>query len=204
MKSVVVTTRCRWSSQAGTEVTSPSMVGELASAAVDLSEIDVPGTATLLDGSPVHVRRLGPHDRPAVLSLAAGLDEHERYLRFFTAHPVQLDTWATGVTSRRSGNVSVGAFDGDQLLGLATYVRGSRADVAELAIMVAHGQHLRGIGTALLRALSGLARAEGVTRFVADVLNENHEMHRVLIDGGWPLTRHRDGDVTRIDIDIGH
>lgn len=167
------------------------------------SEIEVPSSVTLLDGAPVDVRRLEPVDRPAVASLATGLDEHERYLRFFTAHPAQLDKWAAGVTSCRFGNVSVGAFGSGKLLGLANYVRGSRTDTAELAIVVAHGQHLRGIGTALLRALSGLARAEGVHRFVADVLNENHEMHRVLIDAGWPLTRHRDGEVTRIDIDLG-
>ena len=70
-------------------------------------------------------------------------------------------------------------------------------------MVVAHTEHLRGVGTALLRRLGQIARRSGVHRLVADVLWENHLMLRVLSDAGWPCTRHLDGSVLHVEIDLG-
>ena len=69
--------------------------------------------------------------------------------------------------------------------------------------MVAHAEHLRGVGTALLRRLGDIARKNGVHHLVAEVLWENHLMLRVLSETGWSCTRHLEGSVLHVEIDLG-
>ena len=85
---------------------------------------------------------------------------------------------------------------------VANYAELSRPGECEIAVVVAHEQHERGVGTALLKALGHIARDAGQHRFVADVLFENYAMRRVLHDAGWPMTQHRDGPVLSIELDI--
>lgn len=75
---------------------------------------------------------------------------------------------------------------------------------AEIALTVAHGQHMRGVGTLLLllQRLAATAKANGIHRLVADVLTSNHPMMRVLLDGGWPCRRERDGSVVNVVVDL--
>lgn len=71
-----------------------------------------------------------------------------------------------------------------------------------MAVVVAHDEHLRGVGTALLRELGLIARRNGLHHFVADVLAENYLILRLLSDAGWPSARHLDGPVLHIEIDL--
>jgi hypothetical protein len=71
-----------------------------------------------------------------------------------------------------------------------------------VAVVVAHIEHLRGVGTALLRQLGVVARHNGLHHFVADILAENYPMLRVMFDAGWQCTRHLDGLVLDVDIDL--
>ena len=91
-----------------------------------------------------------------------------------------------------------------RLIGLANYVELSRPGWAEIAVVVAHEQHARGVGTALLHALGRIARSAGQHRFIADVLFENYAMRQVIKDAGWPVTQHRDGPVVSIELDLDH
>ena len=100
--------------------------------------------------------------------------------------------------------VALGAFDSGVLVGVANYVELSRSGCAELAVVVAHEQHKRGVGTALLRALGHIAKSAGQHRFVADVLTENYAMRRVIGDVGWPTTQHLDGSVLSVEFDLDH
>jgi RimJ/RimL family protein N-acetyltransferase len=159
-------------------------------------------TATLVDGASVTVRCLTPDDCDAVVSLAVGLSEEERYLRFFTGHPTYVDEWALSLTAPADGVVALGVFEAGELIGVANYAELSRPGYAEIAVVVAHEQHERGVGTALLRALGHIARSAGQHRFVADVLFENYVMRRVLRDAGWPITQHRDGSVVSVEVDL--
>ena len=68
--------------------------------------------------------------------------------------------------------------------------------------MVAHDQHERGVGTALLRELGRIARDAGQHHFVADVLAENYAMRRVINDAGWPTIERRDGSVVSVDVNL--
>ena len=99
---------------------------------------------------------------------------------------------------------SLGAYSAGKLLGVANYVAlEGRPGYAEVAVVVAHAEHLRGVGTALLRRLGEVARTDGLNHLVAEVLFENHLMLRVLSETGWPCTRHLEGSVRHVEIDLG-
>lgn len=154
----------------------------------------------LHDGAVVEIRRLATNDYDAVVWLAETLTDRERYLRFFQVHPRALDEWAHSVTSPAKNTVAMGVFESGELIGVGNYTTTDIPGSAEIAVVVAHQQHERGVGTALLRALGKHARRRGVRRFVADVLAENHLMLKVLSDGDWACTRHLDGPVFRIEM----
>jgi RimJ/RimL family protein N-acetyltransferase len=157
----------------------------------------------LRDGAVVTVRRLGLDDYDAVVHLCETLTERERYLRFFTTHPKYLDEWSRSVTQPHDcDQQTVGVFDDDLLLGLANYVATAQSGCAEVSVVVAHEQHERGVGTALLRILGPTARDNGFHHFVADVLTENHAMQQVVADAGWPYSCRRDGFVLCYDVDL--
>ena len=72
---------------------------------------DFSTTATLLDGATVTIRRLGPDDYDAVVSLAITLSDEERYLRFFTVHPTYIGEWALSLTAPAAGLVALGSLN---------------------------------------------------------------------------------------------
>jgi L-amino acid N-acyltransferase YncA len=94
------------------------------------------------------------------------------------------------------------------LVGVANYVVCGKPATAEVAIVVAHHDHLRGVGTGLLRRLAQIARANGIQHLVADVLTTNHLttkhlMFKVLRDAGLRPRLNKSGDgVEHLDIDL--
>lgn len=158
--------------------------------------------ASLRDGGTVLLRRLEPADVDAVMALHRTLSDRERYMRFFTMHPAYLKTVADKLTEGRGEDYALGAFESGTLVGVANYMRCGRPATAEVAVVVAHDDHLRGVGTALLRRLAQIARDSGIQYLVADVLTRNHLMFKVLHDAGLrPEARHID-DVVHLDIDL--
>jgi GNAT superfamily N-acetyltransferase len=160
-------------------------------------------TARLLDDRLVSLRRLGADDAEAVMALHQHLSDHDRYYRFFTLQPVQLDEIVGQLTERAHGRYALGAFDADRLIGVAHYVP-VRDDpkAAEFAIVVAHEDHSLGVGTALLKHLARIARARGIGRFIADVLGENHLMLMVVFDLGWRCEPADYGSVRHLEIEL--
>jgi GNAT superfamily N-acetyltransferase len=155
----------------------------------------------LMDGSTVSLRRLRSGDFDEILRLSETLTDDERYLRFSTVHPSHLEAWARSLTECPSNQYALGAFDSGKLIGVANYVM-CQPGSAEVAVVVAHDQHLRGVGTALLRQLGSVARRNGLHHFVAEVLAENYLMLRVMCEASWPATRHLDGSVFHVEINL--
>lgn len=143
-------------------------------------------SAVLADGEVVLVRALRPADTDAVLALHAGLDERDRYLRFFGV-PARLPDLArriAGTPGPRHG--AVGAFRHDQLIGVAHFEVTQDPTEAEVALAVDGGAQTHGVGTLLLEHLASMARHQGIRRFTGEVLAENTRMVRVFADLGLP------------------
>jgi hypothetical protein len=159
--------------------------------------------STLRDGAAVSFRRLEPADIDAVIALHDTLSDRERYLRFFTMHPAHLKTLADKLTDGSSEDYALGAFESGTLIGVASYLVCGRPETAELAVVVAHNDHLRGVGTVLLRRLAQIGRDKGIQHLVADVLATDHLMFEVLHDAGLhPQHKQFDGGVVHLDVDL--
>jgi len=160
-------------------------------------------TSRLRDGATVLLRRLEPTDIDAVIALHDTLSDRERYLRFFTMHPAHLKALADKLTDGSNGHYALGAFESGTLVGVANYEICGRPATADVAVIVAHNDHLRGVGTALLGRLAQIARDNGIQHLVADVLTTNHLMFKVLHDAGLhPQHKNYDSGVVHLDIDL--
>ncbi|GJJ18062.1 hypothetical protein MTY414_17350 [Mycolicibacterium mageritense] len=174
---------------------------------VDAAEMDTAAQqqvscAELLDGARVVLRRLRPRDADQVVRLYETLTDEECYFRFFALHPVHLREWARSLTEPAADRYALGAFEADVLLGVANYVEDPSHGCTEVAVVVDHNQHLRGVGTVLLQRLGQIAKEHGVHRFVAEVLALNRPLLEMIADSGWPCTRRLDSSVIHIDIDL--
>jgi L-amino acid N-acyltransferase YncA len=163
-------------------------------------------TVQLLDGRLASLRRLSADDAEAVVALHQHLTDCDRLFRFFTLRPMHLDELVSHLTEPADGQYALGAFDAERLIGVANYVvcndLYNDPSAAEVAIAVAHEDHLCGVGTALLTNLAEIARTRGVRRFVADILAENQLMLTVFLDLGWPFTRQSEGSVRHLVIEL--
>jgi GNAT superfamily N-acetyltransferase len=163
---------------------------------------EVMATCQLLHGRLVSLRRLRADDAEAVVALHQNLSDHDRYLRFFTLNPVQLDELVGKLIEPGVAQYALGAFDADRLIGVANYAVSDDPTVADIAVVVAHEYHLHGVGTALLRRLAEIAETHGIRRFVADILADNRLMIKVMTDLGWPSERLSYGAVCRLEFEL--
>ncbi|HEY1873765.1 MAG TPA: GNAT family N-acetyltransferase, partial [Steroidobacteraceae bacterium] len=77
-----------------------------------------------------------------------------------------------------------------------------RPGTAELAFTVVDEFQGQGIGSALLRHLTALARAAGVREFIAEVLPDNTAMLRVFERSGLRMERKRENGVVHITLQV--
>jgi RimJ/RimL family protein N-acetyltransferase len=124
----------------------------------------------------ITIRELVPSDRRAVAFTFGRLSPQSRYQRYFSPKPeltprdlrrmLDVDHWH---------HEALIAFSPPPRapIGIARYVRLEQFDLAEVAIEVVDGWQHRGVGSALMAALSARARAAGIRRFQVSMLREN-------------------------------
>jgi RimJ/RimL family protein N-acetyltransferase len=124
----------------------------------------------------ITIRELVPSDRRAVAFTFGRLSPQSRYQRYFSPKPtlsprelhhlLDVDHWhhealiAFSLPPRTP-------------IGIARYVRLDDFDMAELAIEVVDGWQRKGVGTALLMALTERATRAGIRRFHMSMLRDN-------------------------------
>lgn len=176
-----------------------------------MSTLDVPAARTtddprtdrvvLADGAVARRRRLGPDDAAAVASLYAALPPDDRWLRFLSASAPAPDRSAHNVLDPPA--FAVGVLERDELVGAGHVIPDPGGGTGELALVVAHGAHHRGVGTLLVEALIELAVEQGLRTLTAEVAGVNAPMLEVLTDLGRPVRRTSDGTTTAVEIPVG-
>ena len=162
--------------------------------------------ATLRNGQTVVVRAVRASDKAAMLATFHGLEPDTIYLRFFGAHGEpsadELRQWTElDFTTTVRLVVCIPGPARDRIIGGATYVMLDAADPAagaEISFTVEEDFQGQGLASQLLNHLARIARAAGITRFVADTLPANGAMLHVFSKSGLPMTRERRDDVVHV------
>lgn len=137
--------------------------------------------ATLKDGTRVHIRPIRPEDDRALVEIFERLSPQTVYQRFFTAMPELTPGMARYLShvNYRSRMALVAEVEGE-LVGVGRYERTPDPEVAELGLVVLDSWQNRGLGRALLHQILRAAASNGIHRFSADVLADNHRMAKLL------------------------
>jgi RimJ/RimL family protein N-acetyltransferase len=150
----------------------------------------------------LHLRQLAPSDQPALIDAFSRLSRESRYRRYAVAKAeltrVDLDR-LTNVDPPRSD--AVGAFVGDELVGVAQYAGGDEARGPELGIVVVDGWQRRGVGHALANRMIARARALRHPRLHAHVLVDNRPALQFMRRLGFKSTA-RDGTFVMQELDL--
>lgn len=164
-------------------------------------------TVSLRDGRQVDIRPLRPDDAPTLATGLARLSPEARYFRFMTAMPRLTEaTLAYFTNVDGHDHAAFGARDpsrpGDEGsteglgVGTARYIRSEDDPTsAEFAVTVIDEYQRTGLATALLDRLSEHARSNGIRRFTAEVLAENHAIRDLIRKRGGHLSPTEDAAV---------
>jgi GNAT superfamily N-acetyltransferase len=156
---------------------------------------------------PINQVEISPLDRAdagvVMDAVFAGLSPRSRYLRFHSPVPrlpSAVRARLADVDGRR--HVAVVAHAGNGPIGIARAI-GNGDGGAELAVEVVDAWHRRGVGTALLTALSELAEQHGHQELRGELLPENQAMQGLARKIAPWARMHYDGDVIQLTVPLG-
>jgi acyl-CoA synthetase (NDP forming)/GNAT superfamily N-acetyltransferase len=158
----------------------------------------------LADGAAVHLRPIRPEDAPLIVEMHARFSERTRYLRYFSPYPriPERDLRRFVEVDHRDREALVAVL-GERIIAVGRYERlGPEASDAEVAFVVEDAHQGRGVGSVLLEHLAEAARANGISRFVAEVLPANGAMLRVFADAGYSVQRQYADGVVHLEFPI--
>lgn len=160
----------------------------------------------LRDGRRVTIRALKPDDEAGLTEAVEGLSAASLHRRFFAVKRNFSDRekdFFLRVDFVNHVALVAEIADGPQLriIGGARYVVGSPGS-AEIAFAIVDAFQGQGLGTLLMRHLRTIARAAGLSTFVAEVLAENAAMLKVFEKSGLELQTKRDAGVVHVQMKI--
>ncbi|MFB9332327.1 GNAT family N-acetyltransferase, partial [Actinoplanes octamycinicus] len=162
-----------------------------------------PVDALTTDGGIVSIRPVTPGDRRAVAEMYAQAAPQNLRLRFFTwPTPATLAVEVDRLCRPQSSHfLAMAAYQGDELVGVASCDRDGDEPRGEFAVFVADRHHGRGIGTLLLEHLAARARRHGITELTGEVLPSNLAMLQVAKDLGPDSRSHLDRGIVDVVLD---
>jgi acetyltransferase len=153
-------------------------------------------------GGVLLVRRMEPADAAGLAHLYAGLDDDDRYHRFFSLYRPPADVVARMADVCRRGGyglVAVDHHDGRaEVVGEASYTLEPNG-TGEFGITIAHDWQ-GWLGPFLLDALVEAAAAHGIPELEADVMRENRKMLALVRSRGFVIRGRPDHGIMRIAI----
>jgi acetyltransferase len=182
---------------------------------VEISDDDLPQPAiraypsqyvqpfALKNGVPVTLRPITPEDEPLIVQFHQTLSEESVYFRYF--HMIKLQA---RVAHDRLTRICFIDYDRElalvadyqdpdtghhEILGVGRLSKCHGQPIAEFGMVVSDHHHGQGLGTALLRSLVAVAKAEGLTEIFADILPENRGMQHLCQKLDFKVTRSTNG-----------
>jgi RimJ/RimL family protein N-acetyltransferase len=157
---------------------------------------------TLRDGRQVEIRAQRPGDRDGLQAAIRRISSQSLYRRFFGVRREFSDKEASSFLDIDFVNqvalVVVAAEDsGPNIVGGGRYVVVNPGQ-AEVAFAVVDEYQGQGLGGALMRHLTKIARAAGLKELIAEVLAENAPMLKVFEKCGLPMRMQREHDVVHV------
>jgi acetate---CoA ligase (ADP-forming) len=158
-----------------------------------MSAVSVLADVILRDGRTLRLREPEPADRDALAAFLSRLSPESLRLRFFaTVRPdaTLVDPYLDSNWFQRGALLgALEQADGERVVALASYSRLRDPHAAEVAFAVADAHQGVGIATRMLEQLARRAAAEGIERFVFEILPANAAMLHVVADAGLDVTR---------------
>ena len=155
------------------------------------------------NGETVHVRPIRPDDAPALAAFHERQSPESIYRRYFSPRPrlsaADLEHFTVLDMVDR---VALVVERHGEFIAWASYERLAGRDDADAAFQVDDQHHGKGIATLLLEHLAAIARANGITRFTAEVLADNRPMLAVFSRAGWPVERRYESGVVDLDFSL--
>jgi GNAT superfamily N-acetyltransferase len=164
-------------------------------------------TEALRDGTRIRVRAIRPEDKPLLVEHFQSLSERSVYYRFF-GHKRSLEQADLRALTELDfvNHVGLAATietEGtERFIGVGRYLRSVDEVAAEVAFAVLDEFQGRGIGTVLLRHLAQIARRQGINKFAAFVMGDNHQMLEVFANSGFRTRDRYDAGTVRVTIDL--
>jgi len=167
---------------------------------------DYAAVEALRNGRMVEIRALQPDDREGLLAAVDRTSRQSLYRRFFSFKrsftDQEIDFY---VNVDFVNHVALAALQQED--GHPVIVGGARDIMvqqgsAEVAFVVDDAHQGQGIGGALMRHLTAIARQNGFNELTADVLPENAAMLKVFEASGLPITTRREPGVTHVTLQL--
>jgi RimJ/RimL family protein N-acetyltransferase len=168
---------------------------------------DYSSTETLRDGRTVKIRAIRPDDRAALLEAVTRASPRSWFRRFFAVKKELSDEEVKffldiDFVKHVALVAEIRRDEKAEIVGGGRFVV-VRPGTAEVAFAVIDEFQGKGLGTALMRHLTAVARAAGLHSLVADVLWENAAMLKVFEHAGCPMTRSPETDSVHVKLDLG-
>lgn len=160
---------------------------------------------TMRDGRALMIRPIRSTDEDLLREMFYRLSRETIYERFLASKRYlphsKLQQYCTIDYDNTMGFVASVEIEGqEQVVGWAMYVVDRKSNFAEAAFLVDDAFQGQGIGTHLMRRLTEVAEARGVTGFTAVVLGNNIRMLRVFEKCGYPVETTPQGDTLSLRI----
>jgi acetyltransferase len=165
---------------------------------------------TARDGTALLLRPIRPEDEPLLVAFHGTLSERTVALRYF--HAMKL---STRVAHERLTRICFVDYDremvlvaerpapevdgGREILGVGRLTKIRGTGDAEFALLISDKFQRRGLGTALVERLVGIARDEGIRRIVGVTLPENLGMRRLCEKLGFRLSHDTEDNLVRAE-----
>jgi RimJ/RimL family protein N-acetyltransferase len=161
----------------------------------------------LKDGRRVLVRPAAAEDRPAVELMFRSCSAETLYTRFLSPGLGVPLRFLTRLMDHRPPRTlaliaEIKEEEKPRVLGLMNFVETEPPGRGEIAIIVQDDFQNRGLGRAMLRVLYDWSRAQGVTRFLADIEAGNRRVFHLIKRSGLPCTIGIDSGVAHAEVEM--